>query len=97
MRPQKSSNMPVMPKQCATCVFAVCPDGSWLNPELAKMVEGRMMSYSQICHHPRLYGKKETHLCRGTRDRQIQILYQMGFLSEPTDAAWAAKRGELGC
>jgi hypothetical protein len=86
-----------MAKQCRTCVFAKKEDGSWLTPELAKMVEGRMMTCSQICHSPRLKGKKETHLCRGTRDRQIELMYRIGFLPEPTDAAWEAKRKELRC
>lgn len=85
-----------MKKQCSTCVFAKNEDGSWLNPVLAKLVEGRMWSCSQVCHHPSLFGRRETHLCRGTRDRHIEIFHRMGFLEEPTDAAWEAKRKELG-
>ena len=91
------AQMPVMAKQCPTCVFAKAPDGKhWLNPELAELVEGRMFECSQICHSPRLHGKKETHLCRGTRDRQAEVLFRMGFLEAPTDEAWNAKRKELG-
>jgi hypothetical protein len=84
-----------MAKQCAHCVFARKPDGKWLNPQLAELVESRLMTCSQICHYPALKGKKETHLCRGTRNRQIEIFYRMGFLAEPTDAAWEAKLQEL--
>jgi hypothetical protein len=92
-----SRDMPVMAKQCSTCVFAKKEDGKWLNPELAEMVEERMLRVSQICHHPALKGKKQTHLCRGTRDRQIEYFYRIGFLPECTDEAWQAKRKELGC
>ena len=90
-------NWPVMAKQCRTCVFATDKEGRWVNPELAHMVENRMLTCSQICHAPRLHGKSETHLCRGTRDRQIELMHRMGFLLEPTDEAWEAKRKELGC
>lgn len=96
-RSYDTSKWPVMKTQCSTCVFKMTPDGDWVNPDLAHMVEARMMTCSQICHHPRLHGKKENHLCRGTRDRQIEIMYRLGFLSEPTDEAWQAKREELGC
>lgn len=88
---------PVMAKQCSTCVFKMYKNGDWVNPDLAQMVDGRLMECSQICHHPRLYGKKETHLCRGTRDRQIDLIYKLGVISAPTDEAWEAKRKELGC
>lgn len=95
-RSYNCSEMPVMAKQCSTCVFSTDARGQWVYPDLADMVEKRMMSCSQICHAPALKGKKQTHLCRGTRDRQIDILYKMGFLAEPTDAAWQDKRKELG-
>ena len=84
-----------MAKQCSTCVFAVAPDGKWVNPTLARMVEERILSCSQICHHPSLFGRKETHLCRGTRDRQKELMLKLGVLSQATDEAWEAKRKEL--
>jgi hypothetical protein len=86
-----------MPKQCSTCVFKKLPNGDWLNPDLAHLVSDRLLQVSQICHHPRLHSKKEDHLCRGTRDRQIELMYRMGVIAAPTDAAWEAKRKELGC
>jgi hypothetical protein len=86
-----------MAKQCSSCVFTRTPDGrDWVYPQLAHTVENRMMSYSQICHAPALKGKKQDRLCRGTRDRQIDIMYKMGVIAAPTDAAWEAKRKELG-
>lgn len=97
--PNKSKpikDWPVMARACRTCVFSQDSGGEFCYPDLARMVEGRLLQVSQICHHPRLSGHKETHLCRGTRDRQIEIFYRMGFLEEPTDACWQAKRAELG-
>jgi hypothetical protein len=35
-------------------------------------------------------------LCRGARDKQLWLFAAMGFISEPTDAAWEAKCKELG-
>lgn len=85
-------NWPVMPAMCASCPFG--PNG---NRTLANAVLGRtLLQASQRCHHPRLQGGPETHLCRGARDAQLTVLHRMGLLDEPTDAAFAAKSKELG-
>lgn len=77
-------NWPVMPAKCASCPFG--PDGDM---ELRnKVMERTILTASQICHHPRLHGKKETHLCRGARDEQLTILYRLGWIPEATDAAF---------
>ena len=78
-----------MPTKCATCPFREGGDAA-----LRASVESRLLSASQICHHPRLNGHKETHLCRGARDFQLQLLHRLGFLAEPTDEAWAARLDE---
>jgi len=44
---------------------------------------------------PRLFGRQETHLCRGTRDRQIELMHRLGVIPEPTDEAWEATRQRL--
>ena len=95
MKARNTSNWPVMAKQCATCVFKTDARGRWVYPEIARKVEERLLEHSQICHHPRHKGKRETHLCRGTRDRQIEFFYRIRFLDASTDAAWEAKRKEL--
>ncbi|MGZ8172984.1 MAG: hypothetical protein ACXWT8_07160 [Methylobacter sp.] len=78
--------MPVMKGRCPTCPFHEKNDGQI---ELANMVRDRCLTKaSQICHHPRLKGKKETHLCRGARDFQLQVFYRMGFIRSETDEAW---------
>lgn len=75
---------PVMAEKCASCPFREGGD-----IELRNRVLGRtILQASQICHHPRLHGKKQTHLCRGARDEQLTILYRMGLIPEPTDAAF---------
>jgi hypothetical protein len=85
----------VMPAQCPSCPFG--PDG---DPRVRESVMERVsltMQGSQICHHPVLYGKKETRLCRGSRDIQLQILTAFGILPEPTDQAFeAASKKVLG-
>jgi hypothetical protein len=78
---------------CVSCPFK--PDaiaGREQNPELAAEVQTRLLGASQNCHHPRLFGKREFELCRGARNWQLMIFYRLGFITEPTDAAWEAKR-----
>ncbi len=90
---KKIRNWPVMAEKCASCPFR--QDG---DHELAERVlERTILQASQICHHPVVKGKKETHLCRGARDVQLQILHGMGWIDEPTDDAFAAtSRAILG-
>jgi hypothetical protein len=90
----KPSIMPVMKKQCPTCPFRDTLDEDCL--EVRKNVVNRILhEASQICHHPALKGKKQTHLCRGARDIQLRYFKAIGFLDAATDAAWAAKVQEL--
>jgi hypothetical protein len=85
-------NWPVMARKCNTCPFH---ERNESEREIANMVRARSFQVSQICHHPRTYGKKETHLCRGGRDHQITIFYRLGFLPEPTDQAWVQRERDL--
>lgn len=81
-----------MKEKCASCPFRA--DG---NADLASMVMQRTaLGASQICHHPRLKGKRETHLCRGARDIQLRTLVAIGLLKEPTDEAFTAESKRLG-
>jgi hypothetical protein len=77
-----------MKAQCATCPFREDERTSKLVSDLKTQVLTRA---SQLCHHPALSGRPETHLCRGARDFQLMIFYRLGFLSEPTDKAWEEK------
>ena len=75
-----------MKNKCETCPFHRRHIGEI---ELANMVEQRYLTKaSQICHHPSLFGKKETHLCRGARDYQLTIFYRLGIIKTETDKAW---------
>lgn len=84
------SNYPVMKKKCPTCPFNTESGQGFL--DLVGMVTERVLTdASQICHHPALHGKEQTHICRGGRDVQLIAFHAAGIISEPTDAAWAAK------
>ena len=84
-------NMPVMAERCMTCPFNVGGD-----PGIRAKVEERCVAHaSQICHHPRVHGRKETHLCRGARDHQLPIFFRLGVIDAPTDEAWARRAHEL--
>ena len=78
-------NWPVMAAKCESCPFREGGDIELRN----RVMERTVLQASQICHHPRLHGKKETHLCRGARDEQLTILFRLGMLPEPTDKAFA--------
>jgi hypothetical protein len=78
-------NWPVMAAKCESCPFREGGDIELRNRVMSRTI----LQASQICHHPRLHGKKETHLCRGARDEQLTILYRMGMLPEATDRAFA--------
>ena len=83
-RKHNIQGMPVMVSQCSSCPFREDGDIELRNAVLSRT----LLQASQVCHHPRLHGKKETHLCRGSRDFQLVLLHRMGFLAEPTDEAF---------
>jgi hypothetical protein len=91
-RPRRIKRMPVMKTQCASCPFG--PNGDARTA--TAVLDRTLMKASQICHHPRLNGKPETHLCRGARDIQLKVLVAMGLLPEATDEAFHKKSKELG-
>lgn len=92
-RKRNVKNWPVMKSHCATCPFGANGD-----PQIQAGVLNRIakLEHSQICHHPALSGKPETHLCRGARDIQLKILTAFGLIEEPTDEAFTAKSREVG-
>jgi hypothetical protein len=95
-KPTNISDWPVMKGKCPTCPFNKDEKGRDAVPDIADMVRRRCLTEaSQICHHPRLHGKKEDHLCRGARDFQMEIFHRIGFLSEPKDSAWEATREQV--
>ena len=78
-----------MKKRCSTCPLNKDENGRDQSPQIAAKVKNQCLTEaSQICHHPRLHGKAESHLCRGARDFQLQIFHRLGILEEPTDESW---------
>ncbi len=92
-----TERMPIQPKMCATCPFKEGSPHANLRDDLA---ESALRDASRICHSTGTNALYKTNapekICRGSRDLQIQVFYRMGFLSEPTDAAWEAKCSEMG-
>lgn len=82
---------------CPTCPFRHDSKYSYLSAELAMSA---LSEASRICHSTgsnainARTGKKPM-LCRGARNVQLGYLAAIGFLSEPTDAAWAEKCKQL--
>lgn len=95
---QKTTNItdwPVMKRKCPTCPFTHNESGRETAPDIADRVRRRCLTeVSQICHHPRIHGEKEDHLCRGARDFQLEFFHRIGFLEAPTDEEWENKQME---
>jgi hypothetical protein len=96
---KKVKSMAVNETMCATCPFR---EGSPYQYLLHDLKHSALTQSSRICHSTgsnnainRRTGKPAA-LCRGARDAQLQMFHKMGFLSEPTDAAWTEKCNEMG-
>lgn len=89
--------LPVMKTMCPTCPFREGSKYACLVPHLAASA---LSEASRICHSTGDSGimgdtGKPERICRGSRDLQLRFFVAQGFLSEPTDEAWAAKIAEL--
>lgn len=63
-----------MKGKCPTCPFNKNENGRDAAPEIADMVRRRCLTEaSQICHHPRLHGKKvkETEVYNGRHTMEL--------------------------
>lgn len=86
--------LPVCSVMCATCPFR---EGSEYAALKADLTISALTQASRICHSTgsnnginRRTGKP-SKLCRGARNEQLTYFHRIGFLSEPTDQAWAEK------
>lgn len=71
---------PLMKKPCATCPFKKDRNEIFQNIELASAVISRNLFKSQqVCHHPKITGKEETHRCRGYFDYSEEIYSRIGL------------------
>jgi len=83
---------------CATCPFR---DGSPYAYLRAQLQTSALTEASRFCHSTgtnAINGRtgKSTLLCRGARDLQLRYMHALGFISEPSDAAWDEKCSQLG-
>ena len=85
---------PTCKEMCATCPFRA---GSKYSNLAGPLALSALSEASRICHSTgsnnainRRTGRRPM-LCRGARDVQIRLFHAIGFLPEPTDAAWAEK------
>lgn len=85
--------------RCATCPFR---RKGWT--EVREFLSMRALNEATpVCHSSGpdalkrgRHWLRESHACRGARDLQLRLFAGIGFISEATDAAWAAKAKELG-
>lgn len=99
-KPQgKVTMVPVRPKMCATCPFRQGSPYAYLASDLAKSA---LDTASRICHSTGSNNaiNKRTgipeQICRGSRNVQLQVFTNIGFIPEATDKAWSDKCREMG-
>lgn len=82
---------------CKTCPFR---PGGW--EHIRGFLEVRALSgASPVCHSTGDDALTESEhptplICRGARNQQLRVFAGLGFIREPTDAAWAEKCQEMG-
>jgi hypothetical protein len=90
----KASKLPIRQTMCATCPFR---DTGWTH--VRDFLQHRALTEgSPICHstgNALVKRQGKSHICRGARNFQIDFFYRIGFLTEPTDAAWNEKLAQL--
>lgn len=98
---KRPANMEVMAGMCSSCPFRTDSPLAFL---AADLTASALTECSRECHstggntlvHPLSKTRVKAKLCRGARDAQLKMFHQMGFLSEPSDAAWAERCKQLG-
>lgn len=93
-----SNSLPVRRTMCGTCPFRRGSKYEYLRADLE--LSARTDS-SRICHSTgrdnaihESTGLPE-YICRGARDVQLAQFHDIGFLPEPTDAAWNEARAKI--
>ena len=94
----KGKPFPVCAVMCPTCPFRKGSPYAALAPDLTISA---LTTTSRICHSTgssainRRTGKPKK-LCRGARDKQLQLFHRLNYIEAPTDEAWVKKCVELG-
>lgn len=97
MKKQACSIPPLMAEMCPTCPFR---EGSPYEGLRTELTISALSDASRICHSTGSNGihkrtGKPPKLCRGARTVQLNYFAATGFISAPTDAAFAAKWKEM--
>lgn len=97
MAKKSKQPLPVCEKKCPTCPWI---EGSPYAALRTHLTASSMTGANRICHstgRSAIYGRtgKPAASCRGARDTMLAYFAASGFLSAPTDEAWAAKWKEL--
>lgn len=93
-----AKNLPLRETKCGTCPFRPGSKYAKLADDLAASA---LNDCSRVCHSTgtnAIGGKTgiKSHLCRGARDVQLNLMALLKVIDEPTDEAWNEKRVECG-
>lgn len=79
----------VMPEKCSICPFRCDASGNLIHLDAANQSFTKTRDEgTQVCEHPKLFGKESTHYCRGSRNSQLPFYFRSGVIDEPTDEGW---------
>lgn len=91
------NNDPVRETMCGTCPFKEGSKYAFLQDYLTTSA---LTEASRKCHSTGVNAIAETtvppHLCRGARDKQLQLMHAMGVIEAETDEAWNKTRVKFG-
>lgn len=92
-----SVDIPLRKTMCATCPFK--PGSKYAN--LVDTLATRSIVESRECHSTGNNAINEKtglppHICRGSRDLQLEFMCALGQIAEPTDEAWNEARVLIG-
>ncbi len=89
---------PLREKMCATCPFREGSKTAYLKETLTEA----SVRETRICHSTgsnNAFHKRtgiSPHICRGSRDFQLQLFFKLGVIESPTDEAWNKQRVKCG-
>ncbi|HEY9764557.1 MAG TPA: hypothetical protein V6D07_18665 [Trichocoleus sp.] len=78
----------VRPAMCSKCPWRPENQSRFGSRLLAKLTEMVLNYSNHFCHLEQDHGERSTWNCRGSRDLQLKIAFNMGVIPEPTDEAW---------
>lgn len=95
---KRAVNSPLRKTMCATCPFRKGSRYAALAHDLAHSAQS---DSTRICHSTGSNAINQRtgikpHICRGARDLQLRMFFNLEYIAAPTDEAWNVRRVKQG-